>query len=202
MMFLQLSAAQGPLECCLAVEHALKQVLAEAQQQGVEIQLVEQVSAKHGLKSATLAGDETAKPIFSSWLGTHLWVCPSPIRVGHKRKNWYFAGQLFTAKQLPKESEIDYSATRASGPGGQHVNKTSSAIRAIHHATGISVKVDTERSQHANKRLATALIAQKLEQIAAEQAAEQKAAMRRAHHQVERGGEVRVFIGEKFKESR
>ena len=58
--------------------------------------------------------------------------------------------------------DIRYEAVRASGPGGQHVNKTDSAVRATHLPSGLSVKVQTERSQHANKRLARALLAHKL----------------------------------------
>ncbi|XNM58371.1 peptide chain release factor-like protein [Escherichia coli] len=57
-----------------------------------------------------------------------------------------------------------YDVACSSGPGGQHVNKADWAARATHSASGISVKVQSERSQHANKRLARLLIAWKLEQ--------------------------------------
>ena len=83
--------------------------------------------------------------------------------------------------------EIRYEATRASGPGGQHVNKTDSAIRATHIASGLTVKVQTERSQHANKRLAGQLLATKLAALARAQADNQKSARRMGHLQAERG---------------
>jgi peptide chain release factor len=78
------------------------------------------------------------------------------------------------------------------------VNKTESAVRAIHLATGISVKVQTERSQHANKRLAVLLLAHKLANHDAELNAARRAQRRTLHHQVERGNPSRVFKGERF----
>ena len=92
-------------------------------------------------------------------------------------------------------SEIRFETLRASGPGGQHVNKTDSAVRAIHTASGISVKVQSERSQHANKRLARLLIAWKLEQQRQNESAALKSERRMFHHQIERGNPLRTFRG-------
>ena len=89
-------------------------------------------------------------------------------------------------------------ALRSSGPGGQHVNKTDSAVRATHLASGISVKVQSERSQHANKRLARLLIAWKLEQQQQENSAALKSQRRMFHHQIERGNPRRTFTGMAF----
>ncbi len=97
-----------------------------------------------------------------------------------------------------KESDIRFETLKSSGPGGQHVNKTESAIRATHIASGISVKVQTERSQHANKRLAYLLIAHRLEQLEQQHLDEQRAERRMFHHQIVRGSPVRVFKGESF----
>lgn len=91
---------------------------------------------------------------------------------------------------------------RSSGPGGQHVNKTDLAVRATHLASGISVKVQSERSQHANKRLARLLIAWKLEQQQQQQQQENSAVLksqrRMFHHQIERGNPRRTFTGMAF----
>lgn len=96
------------------------------------------------------------------------------------------------------EGEIKFESLKSSGPGGQHVNKTESAIRATHLASGIVVKVQTERSQHANKRLAKLLIAHKLEQQQQNMQSEIKAQRRMFHHQITRGNPVRMFNGPDF----
>ncbi|WP_461211643.1 peptide chain release factor-like protein, partial [Desulfocurvus sp. DL9XJH121] len=79
-------------------------------------------------------------------------------------KNWYFGGARFSALPASLEGEVRFDTLRSSGPGGQHVNTTDSAVRATHVASGLSVKVQSERSQHANRRLALLLIARKLEE--------------------------------------
>ena len=82
---------------------------------------------------------------------------------------------------------------RAGGKGGQHVNTTDSAVHAVHVASGIALKVMTERSQHANKRLAREMIALKLAQRQ-EQSLQQSARQRSQQHwQVERGSPVKLM---------
>ncbi|BCV63939.1 peptide chain release factor-like protein [Shewanella algae] len=78
------------------------------------------------------------------------------------------------------------------------MNTTDSAIRATHIASGLSVRVETERSQHANKRLATALLFQKLEALKQEQMNREEQQRWQQHWELQRGNPRRSFKGEKF----
>ena len=208
MIWLQITANTGPSECCLAVQKAMVVLNAEAAMAGVAVRIVEQLEGPvpGTLRSVLLElddlGDGAAAQLFSRrWCGSLLWVCESPYRKLVKRKNWFLHGAAFAPPQAPVDSgDIRYEATRASGPGGQHVNKTDSAIGATHVASGLSVKVQTERSQHANKRLAGQLLASKLAGLAQAQADGQKSARRMGHLQAERGNAARVFVGRGFVE--
>ena len=113
-----------------------------------------------------------------------LWVCQSPFRTRHKRKNWFFSGQLFEIAEQTIDNQIRFQQCRASGAGGQHVNTTDSAVRATHIATGISVRVESERSQHANKRFARALLMQKLALQAQQAASQQQKARWQQHNEL------------------
>lgn len=205
MIWLQLTANTGPVECCLGVAKAVPRLLAEADKAGVQAQVIEEVpgpvpgTLRSVLLSLSSEDDDARASLFSAqWCGSLQWTCESPYRPGHKRKNWFMGGTAFMPPSPVPDSEIRYEATRASGPGGQHVNKTDSAIRATHIATGLSVKVQTERSQHANKKLAAQLLASKLGALAATAADKAKAERRMVHHQGERGNAGRVFVGPKF----
>lgn len=201
MMLLQLSSAQGPAECELAVTRALRLLHHEATAQNVRLDIVELVAgeARDAHRSVLVSLDgERAASLAKRWTGTLLWVCKSPYRPAHRRKNWYFAGQPFSAPAESTDGEIRFETMRASGPGGQHVNKTDSAVRATHVATGISIKVQSERSQHDNKRLARLLIQQRLAARQQQSAQELRLQRRDAHHQVERGNAVRTFSGSAF----
>ena len=208
MIWLQITANTGPAECCLAVKKALGALAAEAARDGVVVGIVEQLdgpvdgtfrSVLLELIDANGAGRDLT--LAQRWSGSLLWVCESPYRKLHKRKNWFLSGAAFAAPQPPlDDGEIRYEATGASGPGGQHVNKTDSAIRATHVASGLSVKVQTERSQHANKRLAGQLLASKLADLALAVTEKGKAERRMRHLQAERGNAARVFVGMGFME--
>ncbi|MEK0207280.1 peptide chain release factor H [Klebsiella michiganensis] len=198
MMLLQLSSAQGPDECCLAVKLSLDRLIKDAAEQGVSITLLESEPGRHSgtLRSALLSLDgDNAFTLSERWCGTLQWIFPSPFRPHHGRKNWYVGVGRFSCDEQKQSEEIRFETLRASGPGGQHVNKTDSAVRATHLASGISVKVQSERSQHANKRLARLLIAWKLEQQRQNDYAALKSERRMFHHQIERGNPLRTFSG-------
>lgn len=208
MIWLQITANTGPVECCLAVRKVLERIHAEAQAAGVDVRMVEQVDGPvpGTLLSFLLELDDAAsgnadRRLAARWCGSILWVCESPYRKLVRRKNWFVGGSAFVPPDDTADcGEIRYEATRASGPGGQHVNKTDSAIRATHVASGLSVKVQSERSQHANKRLAARLLASKLAALASDAAQQGKSERRLRHTQAERGNAARVFVGPRFVE--
>ena len=97
-----------------------------------------------------------------------------------------------------KEEDIDYQATRASGPGGQHVNKTDSAVRATHRPTGLVTTAQEQRSQHANRKLARLKLALLLEERREQSQAQGRTAEWTIHNRLERGNPVRTYAGPRF----
>ncbi|WOB81591.1 peptide chain release factor H [Providencia sp. PROV114] len=200
MILLQFSAAQGPEECCIAVEKALTRFLQEAKKYHIAYDVLESFPSKKGLKSALVCLEgEDAEILAQSWCGTVQWQCQSPIRPRHKRKNWFLSVTRFSPIKPIEESGIEFEFTKAQGAGGQHVNKTSSAVRAKHVATGITVKVQSERSQHANKKLAKQLIQWKLDEYQSKQSNTLDKQRHQSHYQIERGNATMTFIGNEFK---
>jgi len=107
MIILELSAGQGPAECCVAVALALKRLLSEAGANGVAVQVVEKmpgpVSGSLQSVSMTLEGAHAAV-LAKAWEGGLQWVCPSRLRPNHGRKNWFFAGAIY---ELPAAISAD-----------------------------------------------------------------------------------------------
>ncbi|KID55139.1 peptide chain release factor H [Pseudoalteromonas luteoviolacea] len=204
MILLQLSSGQGPIECCKAIGLALRAIEKECQLNGVALTIVDTVPAqqKGCFKSALVQLESPkqacAKQLARAWQGAMLWVCQSQYRPKHKRKNWFFSGQMFELNEAQFNRNVTFQTCRASGAGGQHVNKTNSAVRAIHNETGMAVRVESERSQHANKRLAKVLLFQKLELHKQKQMTLQEQARWQQHMDLERGNPVKTFKGDKF----
>lgn len=212
---LQISAMQGPVECCLAVALLFEKMIKEAEQKHIAYSIVKSMQGPQpGTYKSILIQLENKNEesqlalhhgvlndFISSWLGVILWRQASSFRLQYPRKNWFILVQKFDFPELIPNSEITYQTIRSSGPGGQHVNKTETAVRASHIATGISVKVQTERSQLANKKLANLLITQKLNEMQDLKEKGDKAQRRLQHFQNLRGNPTRTFIGEKFLES-
>lgn len=202
-----ITSGQGPAECQLLVERVAHAMEGEARDMDLKVRTIETIEGERSLPRSTLLAveGETTCAFARDWSGTIQWICPSPFRPKHRRKNW-FAG-VFT---LPAPETVEafvagdvrFQTMKAGGPGGQHVNTTDSAVRAVHEPTGLTVIARAERSQHANKRLALAKIAAALEQGAADNAAAQDHDVWQAHHKVERGNPVRVYEGTKFSRKR
>ncbi len=201
MILLQLSSGQGPDECARAVTLATKNLLKSCEKKAVKVNILETVPGrnKETNKSALfeLSGKDAGQ-IANDWQGVMLWICLSPFRPKHKRKNWFFSGQLYEVNEQAFSDEIRFQTCRASGAGGQHVNTTDSAVQATHVASGISVRIETERSQHANKRLAKVLIMQKLAGRQSEHMTQQEKERWSQHWDLQRGNPTKVFKGAGF----
>ena len=205
MLLLQLSAGQGPAECALALAKAIRIIHQEAEALDVRLQVLEEEAGEQRdtLRSVLLGLEgEQAATLAKAWSGTLQWVCASPYRIGYGRKNWFFSGSVCEWPEAVPDSQIRFETLRASGAGGQHVNTTDSAVRATHLASGLSVKVQNERSQHANKRIALLLLGRRLAELGEQASATARAERRLQHHQLKRGNPVRTFHGSGFIEKK
>lgn len=201
---IQITAGRGPAECTWVVAQVLKKVLQEA----VALQLKATVlQHEAGPENGTVASamvlleGKQVGDFVASWVGTVQWIGKSTFRKFHKRSNWFIG--IFEVAQVAKVAvatkDIQYQAMRSSGAGGQHVNKVSSAIRATHLPTGISVVCMDSRSQHQNKKVATERLLVKLQEAQLQLLKEKDQQQWMNQMAVERGNPIRTFEGSDFK---
>lgn len=152
-----------------------------------------------GIKSVTLTikGDN-AYGTFESERGTHRLVRISPFD-SQARRHTAFAGVDVIPEVEVEDLEIDsedlrIDTYRASGAGGQHVNKTDSAVRITHIPTGLVVSCQAERSQMQNKARAMQLLAARLAELARQEQAETVASIRGETHEAGWGRQIRSYV--------
>jgi len=152
-----------------------------------------------GIKSVTLTikGDN-AYGIFESERGTHRLVRISPFD-SNARRHTAFAGVDVIPEVDVEEIEIEpddirIDTYRASGAGGQHINKTDSAVRITHIPTGIVVSCQAERSQMQNKTRAMQLLAARLAERARQEQMAEVAAIRGEQHEAGWGRQIRSYV--------
>lgn len=206
---IQITAGKGPAECNWVVAKVLKVLLKELQACKINYTILQQEKGEENgtVQSATiqLSGDDKLVAKFlKEWTGTVQWIGQSTFRKYHKRKNWFVG--IFEIEQEQtialQSHEIKYQAIRSSGPGGQHVNKVSSAIRAIHEPTGIQVVVMDTRSQHQNKKLAKQRLQLKVAKRNLEGLKTSIKDQWENHQELERGNPIKVFTGSDFKQKK
>ncbi len=185
-----ITAARGPLEC----QHAAYLLWKKIENHAIEtLQLVEG-EKKKCLFSVIFESNEDA--LIKQWIGTHQWVFSSPYRKHHKRKNWFVG--LYNLPELKDnpffdEKDVEIKAVRSSGPGGQHVNKSSTAIQAKHLPSTISVFVQEERSQHQNKRIAYIRLMEKMSSVIKDNEDKEKQQQWNTHFELCRGDPIKIW---------
>lgn len=200
-IILHLSSGNGPAECRWVIAHLARLFAKEAIACDAECQPLETVADDDASILLRVTGPG-AEAFVQARSGTILWTGQSPFRPAHKRKNWFVGVARVAspgAQDELRDADIDYQAMRASGPGGQHVNKTDSAVRALHRPTGLVAISQEQRSQHANRRIAKL----KLSLLLAERHDRSLDDARRAgwdrNRALERGNAVRTYAGAEFR---
>jgi putative peptide chain release factor H len=197
---IQVSAGHGPVEVRRFVARLAEHLEALCAARGLTVRetLVRGDEAAPWSVELVVEGD--APTAMAGEIGTHALVLRSADRGRAARKRWYAGVSVHAlaegaegARIAIDPRDLEITATTAPGPGGQHVNKTATAVRVHHRPSGITVRVCDERSQKANLRRAVERLAARLERAAEEQRAEGEAARRLAHHRVERGAPVRTY---------
>jgi len=195
-----ISAGRGPIECSWVVGKVLDRFCHEAKSQNILVELIdsEMDGYRDCYKSVVCSVSGESTDLFlNEWVGTIQWTEQSPFRPTHKRKNWFVSLarlKSFSETELSKD-EIRFETMRSSGAGGQHVNKTESAVRTIHVPTGISVVVRTQRSQFQNKSAAVTLLMNRVADLNSQNRADLDRDNWQNHNELIRGNPVKVFRG-------
>jgi peptide chain release factor 2 len=182
-------------------EMLLRMYLRWAEKRGFQVEMKEASPGEEaGLKSATfIARGENAYGLFGAERGVHRLVRLSPFDASHRRHTSF--AQVDVGPLVSDEVEIELEEEdlridtyRASGAGGQHVNKTDSAVRITHQPTGIVVQCQNERSQAQNKATALRLLRARLLELEERRRAEELAAERGEQQEVAWGSQIRSYV--------
>jgi peptide chain release factor 2 len=196
-----INAGTGGTDAQDWAEMLLRMYLRWTEDRGFRTELVEASPGEEaGLKSATMTvKGENAYGLFKAERGVHRLVRLSPFDGAHRRHTAF--AQVVAAPLLPESADVEIDETelridtyRASGAGGQHVNKTDSAVRITHLPTGIVVQCQNERSQSSNKATALRILKARLTELAEEQREAELTRERGAQQDIGFGSQIRSYV--------
>jgi peptide chain release factor 2 len=196
-----INAGAGGTDAQDWAEMLLRMEMRWAEKRGFKVELLEVSPGEEaGIKSATFSvRGENAYGLYSAEKGVHRLVRLSPFDSANRRQTSFAGVEVAPVVEDTGEIDIDeddlqVDTYRASGAGGQHVNKTDSAVRITHRPTGIVVQCQNERSQSSNRATAMAMLRSKLAELEERRRQEEIAREKGEAQDVNFGSQIRSYV--------
>jgi peptide chain release factor 2 len=199
--FLDIQSGSGGTEAQDWANMLLRMYLRWGENHGFAAEIIEISEGEvAGIKSATIKfSGEYAYGYLRTETGVHRLVRKSPFDAGHRRHTSF--ASVFVYPEVDDDIDIDVNPAdlrvdtyRASGAGGQHVNRTDSAVRITHNPTGIVVQCQSDRSQHRNRAAAMTMLKSRLYELEMQKRNHAKQTLEDSKSDIEWGYQIRSYV--------